>query len=86
MLKTGSEEVGSGISKMSSYLENPCSLVDIYKTLQVFKGDLMGSWSLWNFKPKLVCLPVLGRGSVTSCESLKKKYEIVPKKILLSVE
>lgn len=86
MVKTGSEEVSSGASKMSSYIENPCSLVDINETLQVFKGALVGPWSLWNFKPKLVCLPVPGRGSIISYESLKKKYEIVPKKILPSVE
>lgn len=52
MLKTGSEEVSAGTSKMSSYTENPCSLVDIYETLQVFKGALVSPWSLWNFKRK----------------------------------
>lgn len=82
MLKAGSEEVISSASKMSSYIENACSLVDIYESPQVFKGALVGPW---NFKLKLVCLPVPGRGSITSYESLKKN-EIVPKKILSSVE
>lgn len=57
MLKTGSEEVSASASKMSSYTGNPCSLVDIYETLQVFKGALVSPWSLWNFAQVLcVCL------------------------------
>lgn len=46
----------------------------------------MSPWSLWNFKHKFVSLPVPWRGSITSYENLEKKYEIVPKKILSSVE
>lgn len=38
MLKTGSEEVSADDSKMSSYTGNPCSLVGIYETPQVFEG------------------------------------------------